>query len=319
MKEKFLVTDNVPYGFTDRLEALGFEVTHIPDLYNETLLPVIADFDGMVISTQVRMDKAMLDSASKLKYILRPGSGLDNVDVDYARKKNILVLNSPEGNREAVAEHCLALLLNLMNHIPRAWEAVRRMEWIRKPNTGTELKGKTVGIIGYGNTGTAFAQRLLGFGAQVLVYDKYKPVPEEHHWVTRAAMEDLYEQADVVSLHIPLTPETRHLVNTEFIGRFRKPFYLLNTSRGANVDIEAVTEGLAAGKLAGAGLDVLENERFETYTEEEKEIFNGLIGAGNVIITPHIAGWTEEARRKIFFIVLEKFEEWIKGRNQRFE
>jgi D-3-phosphoglycerate dehydrogenase len=310
MRQKFLVTDNVPHGFVEKLQGLGFEVTHIPDLYNHTLLPIIGEFDGMVISTQVRMDKTMLDAAVRMKYILRPGSGLDNVDLPYTEIKGIKVWNSPEGNREAVSEHCLALLLNLMNYIPRAWEAVKRMEWIRTPNTGAELKGKTVGIIGYGNTGTAFAQKLLGFGAQILAYDKYKEIPGEDHWVSGAEMEDLYEQADVVSLHIPLTAETKYLVNDEFISRFRKPVYLLNTARGGIVDTDAVITGLENGRLAGAGLDVLENERFDTYTDEEKTRFRRLLEAGNVVITPHIAGWTEEARKKIFFIVLDKFEQW---------
>jgi D-3-phosphoglycerate dehydrogenase len=259
----------------------------------------------------MNLDKEMLDKAVKLKYILRPGSGLDNVDVAYAESKNIVVLNSPEGNKDAVAEHAIALLLSLLNYIPRAWQQVLNMEWIRQPNTGTELKGKTVGIIGYGNTGSAFARKLSGFETEILVYDKYKENISDSY-VKKSTLEEIQQKADIVSFHIPLTNETKHWINDKFVNSFARPFYLLNTSRGGIAQIESITKGLKSGKISGAGLDVLENEQIANYSTEEKDVFMNLINAGNVIVTPHIAGWTQEARSKIFFIVLEKFKLWLR-------
>ncbi|MGZ5281201.1 MAG: NAD(P)-dependent oxidoreductase [Bacteroidia bacterium] len=316
MQEVFLVTDTVPQGFLDELHKLGFRTEYVARMNTEELEPIVHMYDGIVVNTAMHMDKNMLDKAQKLKYVLRPGSGLDNIDVAYAESKNILVLNSPEGNKDAVAEHALALLLSLLNYIPRAWEQVQNMDWVRQPNTGTELKGKTVAIIGYGNTGSAFARKLSGFETQILVYDKYKTDINDSY-VSTATLEEIYEMADVVSFHIPLTPETRHWINDDFINSFSKPVYLLNTSRGGIAKTDSIITGLENRKLLGAGLDVLENEKIAHYTETEKAVFLKLIKAGNVIITPHIAGWTQEARNKIFFMVLDKFSKWLQHRQAR--
>ncbi len=309
-QEVFLVTDTVPPGFIEKIQELGFHTEYFASMDTAALLPVVHLYHGIVVNTAMHLDKNMLDKASRLKYILRPGSGLDNVDVEYAQRKNIAVFNSPEGNKDAVGEHAVALLLSLLNYIPRAWEHVKQFNWIRKQNTGTELKGKTVAVIGYGNTGSAFARKLSGFGTQILVYDKYKENISDS-FVSKATPDEIFELADIVSFHIPLTPETRHWINDDFIGRFSKPFYLINTSRGAIASLDAVVRGLETGKILGAGLDVLENEKIEIYTETEKALFLKLINAGNVIVTPHIAGWTHEARSKIFFMVLEKFTRWL--------
>lgn len=310
MREVFLVTDTVPQGFLEAFHELGFETEYVAIMNTEALEPVVHQYDGIVINTAMFLDKKMLDKALKLKYVLRPGSGLDNIDVAYAESKNILVLNSPEGNKDAVGEHAMALLLSLLNYIPRAWEQVKNFDWVRQPNTGTELKGKTVGIIGYGNTGSAFARKLSGFETQILVYDKYKDDIKESY-VSKATLEDVCQMADVVSFHIPLTPETKHWINDDFINSFSRPIYLINTSRGGIADIESIIRGLESGKILGAGLDVLENEKPAQYTEKEKAVFLKLMNAGNVIITPHIAGWTQEARSKIFFMVLDKFRQWL--------
>ncbi|RYD70231.1 MAG: hypothetical protein EOP53_25780, partial [Sphingobacteriales bacterium] len=292
MPEKFLVTDTVPDGFLEEFHKLGFETEYVAKMDTESLAPIVHLYQGIVINTSMNMDKTMIDKATKLKYILRPGSGLDNVDVAHAESKNILVLNSPEGNAHAVAEHALGLLLGLLNYIPRAFEQVKNFDWIRQPNTGTELKGKTVGIIGYGHTGSAFAKKLSGFETQILVYDKYKKDIQES-FVSKATLQDIFELADIVSLHIPLNTETKYLVNDSFINSFLKPIYLLNTSRGGVADILSITNGLQTGKIKGAGLDVLENEQLKNYSQAEKNIFLNLIQAGNVIVTPHIAGWTK--------------------------
>jgi D-3-phosphoglycerate dehydrogenase len=252
----------------------------------------------------------MLDLAVNLKYILRPGSGLDNIDVEYAKNKGIIIFNSPEANSEAVAEHAIGMLLGLTNFIPRASEQVRQRRWIRQPNNGFLLKGKTVGIIGYGNTGAAFAKRLSGFETKMLVYDKYK-----HGFgnsaIIESDMESIFEEADVISLHLPLSKETKYLVNNAFVQKVKKPFYLVNTSRGGIIELNAVIGGFKSHRLLGAALDVLENENLSSYSKEEKKLLDDLLNAGNVIITPHIAGWTKESRDNIFYFALEKFKKYL--------
>jgi D-3-phosphoglycerate dehydrogenase / 2-oxoglutarate reductase len=307
---KFLVTDLVPPGCIMDLQKLGFEVDHIEDLTNEELIKIIGNYTGLVVRTSLIMNKEMLDAAVNLKYILRPGSGMDNIDVAYAKSKGIILLNSPEANSDAVAEHAIGLLLSLVNYISRSAAEVKQGDWIRTANTGMLLKGKTIGIIGYGHTGSALASKLKCFGMKILVYDKYKSgfgAPG----IIESTLEDIFLESDILSLHIPLNAETRHLINDLFIERFRKPFFLVNTSRGKVVDTDAVIRALKSGKLRGAGLDVLENEDLRSYSVEEKARLNELLGAGNVIVTPHIAGWTKESRDDIFYVVLEKFKSYL--------
>jgi D-3-phosphoglycerate dehydrogenase / 2-oxoglutarate reductase len=307
-KQKFLVTDLVPKGCIDTLEGLGFAVDHIEDLSNEHLKKIIGEYQGLVVRTSLIMNPEMLDAASELKYILRPGSGMDNIDVPYAEGKGIILFNSPEANKDSVAEHVIGLLLGLMNFIPRANEQVHQGAWIRKPNTGTLLKGKTVGIIGFGHTGSALAQKLSGFEVHILAHDKYKSGFGTHD-VTEATLQQILDQADVVSFHLPLT--------NALIARFRKNVYLINTSRGKIADTGAITRALQSGKLSGAGLDVLENENLKSYTEAEHKQLEELCLAGNVIITPHIAGWTHESRDAIFYQVLDKFRAYYEGLNKQ--
>lgn len=310
---QFLVTDQVPPAFVRGLEGLGFLVTHIARLSNQQLADRIGAYAGLVVNTSLLIDKSLIDKAVKLKYLLRPGSGLDNIDVTYARQKNILVINSPEANSDAVAEHAIGMLLGLANHIPKADNEIKHGQWIRMPNTGWLLKGKTIGIIGYGNTGAAMAQKISGFGMRILVYDKYKS-GFGTGTVIETSPEVIYNEADILSLHIPLTPETSHLINSEYIGRFKKPFFLINTSRGKIVDLAALVGGLKTGKLRGVALDVLENESFETYSPIENQIFAALISADNVLLTPHIAGWTLESREAIFMLLLEKFKNYFQDK-----
>ncbi len=307
---KFLVTDKLPDGFIEGIEQLGFKADHFQTLSNEALAEIIDQYTGIVVNTSLILDKTAIDKASILKYILRPGSGLDNIDIEYAESKGIRIFSSPEANADAVAEHAMGLLLALMNFIPRASEQVKGHQWIRQPNNGTLLKGKTVGIIGYGHTGPALAEKLSGFGVKILVYDKYKH-GFGNKLVEESPMEQIFETADVLSLHIPLTQETENLVNDDFIARFSKSFYLINTSRGKNVKLQSVINGLNAGKLLGAGIDVLDNEDINAYSEQEAELFDELVNAGNIIITPHIAGWTTESREGIFMLVLEKFKKYF--------
>jgi D-3-phosphoglycerate dehydrogenase len=309
---RFLVTDLVPSACIEDLQHLGFEVDHIEDMSNDELTKIIGNYTGLVIRTSLILDKSMIDRAVNLKYVLRPGSGMDNIDVPYAEAKGIKLFNSPEANSDAVAEHAIGLLLGLLNHIPRSFDQIKNGSWIRNENTGILLKGKTVGLIGYGHTGSAMAQKLSGFGCRIMVYDKYKR-GFGGNGVEEAAMADIFENADVLSLHIPLNTETNHLINEDFISQFKKPFFLINTSRGKITDLKAAIAGLKSGKLLGAGLDVLENENFSSYSANDKKQLNDLWSSGNIIITPHIAGWTKESRNNIFYVVIDKFKAYLKG------
>ena len=309
-KDKFLVTDNVPEKFLEAFELMNFEVVYYPEISNEALLDIIEQFHGIVINSNIYMTKALIDKADRLKYILRPGSGLDNVEVGYAESKDILVLNSPEANKDAVAEHAIGLLINMLNFIPRAWDQIRKFQWVREENKGTEIKGKTIGIIGYGNTGQAFALKMQGFEADMYAYDKYKS-GFSTGFVHESTLEDIQRRADIITVHLPLNEETKYFINEAFINKCKKPFYLLNTSRGKIVKTEDVLKAVKKGKILGAALDVLENEKLDTYSPAEKQLITDLLDTGKVLITPHIAGWTKEAREKIFFTVFDKFKTWV--------
>ncbi len=309
-KDKFLVTDNVPEKFLEAFELMNFEVVYYPEISNESLLEIIEQFHGIVINSNIFMTRELIDKADRLKYILRPGSGLDNVNVAYAESKDILVLNSPEANKDAVAEHAIGLLINMLNFIPRAWEQVRNFQWVREENKGTEIKGKVIGIIGYGNTGQAFALKMQGFEADMYAYDKYKS-GFSTSFVRESSMEEIQRRADIITVHLPLNEETNYFINDSFINKCKKPFYLLNTSRGKIVNTAALLKGVRSGKILGAALDVLENEKLSTYSVEEKALITELLDTGKVLITPHIAGWTKEAREKIFFTVFDKFKSWV--------
>lgn len=269
---------------------------------------VIHEFDGLVIRSRVPIDKNMIDLGLRLRFIARVGAGMENIDHLYAQSKGIICLNAPEGNRDAVGEHALGMLLALMNHMLKSDREVRGALWRRESNRGHEIMGKTVGIIGYGNTGGAFARRLQGFSARVIAYDKYK-AGYGNGLVQECGMEEIYREADIVSLHIPLTEETDYLVNKKFLERFQKPIYLINTSRGRNVCTADLVQALQSGKVLGAALDVLEYERSSLEALESSEIplaLSYLYQSDQVILTPHVAGWTHESLYKLARVLLEK-------------
>ena len=309
MSQKFLIVENHPKLLREKLEALGFEVDQMPGITYRKLYDIIENYVGIVISSRLRVDRTFLNTATNLKYILRPGSGLENVELDYANELGILCINSPEGNRDAVAEHAIGMLLNLFNHINRADLEVRKGFWLRENNRGVELMGKTIGIIGYGNTGKALAKKLTGFDVELLAYDKYKD--DYSNFVRDAGMKDIFEKADIVSIHLPLTTETRHIANDQFFRNFRKAIYLINTSRGDVVKTSSLINAIERGAVKGACLDVLENEKIYALTPKQQREFQFLKQSEQVLLTPHIAGWSDASKVRMITELIKKFEEQL--------
>jgi len=272
-------------------------------------------YDGVVIRSKIKITKEIIDSATRLKFIARAGAGMENIDVEYAESKGITCLHAPEGNRDAVGEHALGMLLSLFNNLCRADKEVREGKWIREGNRGIELMGKTVGIIGYGNMGSAFAERLKGFGVKVLVYDKYKK-NFGTDYIIETSLPQIFEDADIVSLHTPLTDETHYMVNNDFINGFQKNIYIINTARGKCLNTGDLVKNIRSGKVLGACLDVLEYEMvsFENLeTSNLPEPFQYLIQSKKVILSPHIAGWTIQSNEKIARVLAEKIKKIIVG------
>ena len=297
-----------------QLEAAGFHNEEDFTSSKEEIEAKIQNYHGIVIRSRFKIDSAFIDKASKLQFIARVGAGLESIDCDYATSKGIHLIAAPEGNKNAVGEHALGMLLSLMNKLNRADRMVREGKWIREGNRGFELENKTVGIIGYGNMGKSFAKKLQGFDVNVLCYDIQENVGNQY--ATQVSLEKLQSEADVLSLHIPWTPETDCMVNTMFINSFTKPFWFINTSRGKNVVTADVVEALITGKILGAALDVLEYEKlsFENlFIDTEKPAaFRYLLEAENVLLTPHIAGWTHESHEKLAQTIVNKIISYYK-------
>jgi len=306
---KALITDYVHPSLIIGLNERGYSVDYDRNINMDTLPALIHQYELVVINSKIIMFKALIDKAPLLKYICRLGSGLEIVDLEYAAEKNIHVINTPTGNNNAVAEHAMGMLLALSNNLLRSDRQVKQMIWNREENRGWELKGKTIGIIGFGHTGSQFAKKLSSWELNILSYDKYREnYGPEWDFVSRVALEDILKQSDVISLHLPMTEETRNLVDWQFINSCKDKVIILNTSRGKVVKTLDLVEALEQGKVGGACLDVFENEKPHTFSLSETNTYTRLYSMENVVLSPHVAGWTVESLEKIAHVTLTKLD-----------
>ena len=302
---RILIADRTHEVLEDKLREAGFVVSVEPDHDYESLVAAAQGCVGLVVRSKVIIDSKFIDRVSSLSCIGRVGAGMETIDVEYAESKGISCLNSPEGNRDAVGEHAVGLLLALLDNIARADAEVRQGLWRREANRGLELGNLTVGIIGYGNMGQSFAKRLSGFGCRVVIYDKYKEI---------GTLEEVQRKADVVSFHVPLTDETHHYLDAGFIEAMAKPFFVVNTARGAVVDTEALVQGLERGKVRGAALDVLEYENMQADGLGDVPVsMQYLMRSPLTVLTPHVAGWTVESKYKLAAVLADKMIKTLIG------
>jgi len=305
---KILIIDPVHEVLLNTLQDRGFHVVVELSKTYEEYIQSISKYDGVIVRSGIRIDQHFIDQGIKLKFIARVGAGMENIDVGYAKSKGIECLNSPEGNRTAVGEQAIGMLLSLFNNLNQADQEVRQGLWNREANRGVELEGKVVGIIGYGNMGSAFAKRLLGFDVEVIAYDKYKE-RYSNSYVHETSMEELFDRCDVVSLHLPLTEETNGLVTHDWLNKFKKKIYLINTARGPIVNTSDLVQNINSGKVLGACLDVLEYEKLGFENIEKKNLpraFQDLSKSNKVILSPHIAGWTHQSNYKLSKVIADK-------------
>ena len=302
---KILVVSEFPESFLEKLSAEELTVTYFPCKDPEDLFSVIESYEVLIVRTFPAVQKELIDRAKSLKLVCRAGVGMDHIDQAYLQQKGIAVFNTKGANADSVGEQSVGMLLSLLHKINKADREVKTYNWNREPNRGRELQFLTVGLIGYGHTGRAVAKRLANFGCRILAYDKYKQ-GFGNEFVEEVSLASLYQNCQVLSFHVPLTDETYHWGNTEFFEQFRHPFYLLNLSRGKVVHIPSLIHSLETGKILGAGLDVLPNERFHTHNEEEKSMYEQLFSQENVILTPHVGGWSFESRENIQHAILER-------------
>lgn len=309
---RVLITDKVHPSLVSGLESHGMLVDYDVTVDNDRLAKVIGKYEGLIINSKIIMDSKMIDLAKSLRFIGRLGSGLDIIDVAYAKRKKIAVFNSPEGNSNAVAEHAFGLMFSLLNNIVNADREVRKEIWEREKNRGIEITGKTIGIIGMGHMGVAFASKLSPWRLDVICYDKYRTrFPSSVRTIKKVSLEEMCEKSDIISVHLPLTEETNYMLDKKFFEKCKTGVYIINTSRGSVINTNDLLNALISGKVGGAALDVFENEKPETYGKEERLMYHKLFGLKNVVLTPHIAGWTQESLTKIAEVLLSKIIKFV--------
>lgn len=304
-KPKVLIVDDMHPSIDRLLSDAGFNPDYQPEITPEHVYEIIPEYQGLIIRSKRNVDKALVDRAINLKFVARAGAGVDKVDFQYLEEKGIVLLNAPEGNRDALAEHTIGMLLTLFNKLKTADSEVRHAIWQREENRGMEVMGRTVGIYGYGFMGEAFAKRLMGFGCRIIAYDRYR-TGFTNDYVEQVDLDTFQKETEILSIHVPLTDETRFLFDDAYFEKFTSLKVLLNTSRGEVVKLSAVNKMLDAGKLLCAGLDVLENEKLDKLTEEQQKDFDMLVNRFNVLLTPHVGGWTHESYRKINEVIVAK-------------
>lgn len=307
LKRKIIISAPAHAKLVEQLEIHGFQVIYSPAITYDELFKIVADAEGLVVTTRLKIDRQMMNQAEKLKWIGRLGSGMELIDEGYAKEKGIQCISTPEGNRNAVAEHALGLVLNLMNNISRSFNEIKKGVWLRNENRGVELTGKTIGIVGYGNTGSSFARLLQPFNTTVLAYDRYKD-GFGSGYIKEANLEHICRYADVISLHVPLTAHTHHMANEAFFSSVQQQPFFISTCRGAVTNTAALIGALQSAKISGAALDVLENEKIDRLSIKEKEQLDFLLSHPNVILTPHIAGYSQEAFLRMGEALLQKLK-----------
>ncbi|HTF80925.1 MAG TPA: NAD(P)-dependent oxidoreductase [Cytophagales bacterium] len=308
---KFIIVDHVHPVLFELFDAEGIEYDYVPEIQQDILSGIISNYQGLIVRNK-RIDKQLIQKAKRLQYIGRAGAGLDNIDIVQAFAQNIHVVNAAEANRDTLGEHTLGMLLCLLNKINISHARLRTSLWDREGGRGIELNGKTVSIIGYGNMGTAFAQRLKGFDCKVLYFDR-KEKNNPFEFVQKADLETVFKESDIVSLHIPLDAHNNRWVNETFINSFTKNIYLINVARGEVVESNALVQALKNGKILGACIDVFENEKLETFTEEQRANFDYLVQQDHVVFTPHVAGWSVESYEKISRVLFQKLIKHLKN------
>jgi D-3-phosphoglycerate dehydrogenase len=303
MHKQVLIIDELHDSMISGLENQGFEVIYLPNIKSVDVFSQIKEVAGIIVRSKIFLGEKILSEANRLEFIGRAGAGLDLIDVEYAKSRNIAVFSANEGNKDAVAEHVIGQLLCLAHKLNTSDNEVRSGIWQREENRGWEIQGKTLGIIGFGNMGQALAEKIKGFGMTILAYDKNHPAKIHH-----ATLEEIFEKSDIVSLHIPLTEETKGMVSNEFLSRFKKQIVLINSSRGKITPLETILWGLQNGKLKAVAMDVLPNEKLASWTSEEQQLFNQIAKFPSTLFSPHVAGWTMESYWKINEVLLEKIK-----------
>lgn len=304
-KKRVLIADDMHECILPQLTEAGYEVIYSPEIDRAEIIKIIDGFEGLIIRSKTSVDKEMIDLATNLKFVARAGAGVDKVDLNYLEEKGIKMINAPEGNRDSLGEHAIGILLSLLHKIPSSHNEIIEGRWDREGNRGVELKGKVVGIYGVGNMGMSFASKLSGFGCRLIGYDKFK-TGFGHSHIEEVDLEELFEQAEILSIHVPLDALTKGLFDEAYLRKFKKLKVLINTARGGVLETKGLIELLDDGTIYAAGLDVLENEKLENYSPEEKEQLLKLTSFKNVVLSPHVGGWSYESYKKISEVIAQK-------------